>query len=170
MNGAAVLGGSHGGSIDAIMAEYEAYYEIIEDDQGTGEVSAIGSFKVDERSGVPIWLQIRKRLVYLITSGKYECGERLPSVREMSVRLGVNYNTVNKVYQDLERDGFIITKRGKGSYVADTSSIDYADDDGEIEALAFDFVQAALGNGLEPKDVIELVVKQMDKLKHARRV
>ena len=151
------------------MADYEVFYEIIEENQSPGEVNAIGSFIVDERSGVPIWLQIRKRLVYLITSGKYECGERLPSVREMSVKLGVNYNTVNKVYQDLERDGFIITKRGKGSYVADTSSMDFADD-GEIEALAFDFVQAALGKGLEPNDVVELVIQQIDKLKHARRV
>ena len=82
---------------------------------------ALGSFQVDERSGVPIWMQIRKRLVYLITSGKYACDTRLPSVRELSVRLGVNYNTINKVYQDLERDGFIFTKRGRGSFVADVS-------------------------------------------------
>ena len=88
----------------------------------------------------------------------------------MSVKLGVNYNTVNKVYQDLERDGYIVTKRGKGSYVADTRDINRSDDDGEIEALAFDFVQAALGKGLEPDDVLELVHAQMDKLKHARRV
>jgi len=168
MSATTAYGGALGGGIGATATELEVYYEVIE--EGPFETDTIGTFKVDERSGVPIWLQIRKRLVYLITSGKYECGERLPSVREMSVKLGVNYNTVNKVYQDLERDGFIVTKRGKGSYVADTSSIDYANDDGEIEALAFDFVQAALGKGLEPNDVIELVLEQMDKLKHARRV
>ena len=47
---------------------------------------AMGSFQVDERSGVPLWIQIRKRLVFLITSGKYERGERLPSVRELSAK------------------------------------------------------------------------------------
>ena len=48
--------------------------------------SARGAFQVDEKSGVPLWIQIRKRLVFLIASGKYERGERLPSVRELSVR------------------------------------------------------------------------------------
>ena len=78
-----------------------------------------GIFQIDESSGVPIWIQIRKRLIYLIGSGHFKSSERLPSVREMSVRFGVNYNTINKVYQDLERDGYIYTKRGLGTYVAE---------------------------------------------------
>lgn len=129
---------------------------------------ALGSFQVDERSGVPIWMQIRKRLVYLITSGKYACDERLPSVRELSVRLGVNYNTINKVYQDLERDGFIFTKRGRGSFVADVSRVDYSADDGEMEALAMDFVQNALSRGMEPDDIINLVRDQISRLEESR--
>ena len=72
-------------------------------------------FQIDESSGVPIWIQIRKRLIYLIGSGHFKSSEGLPSVREMSVRFGVNYNTINKVYQDLERDGYIYTKRGLGT-------------------------------------------------------
>lgn len=129
---------------------------------------ALGSFQVDERSGVPIWMQIRKRLVYLITSGKYACDERLPSVRELSVRLGVNYNTINKVYQDLERDGFIFTKRGRGSFVADVSRVDYSADDGEMEALAMDFVQNALSRGMESDDIINLVRDQISRLEESR--
>ena len=129
---------------------------------------ALGSFQGDERSGVPIWMQIRKRLVYLITSGKYACDERLPSVRELSVRLGVNYNTINKVYQDLERDGFIFTKRGRGSFVADVSRVDYSADDGEMEALAMDFVQNALSRGMEPDDIINLVRDQISRLEESR--
>lgn len=127
---------------------------------------AMGSFKVDERSGVPIWLQIRKRLAYLIASGKYKCGERLPSVRELSVTLGVNYNTVNKVYQDLERDGYIVTKRGRGSFAADTSAIDRAADQSDMEAIACDFVQGALASGMEPDDIVELVREQIARLGH----
>ena len=71
----------------------------------SAEAEPISAFRINEKSVVPIWIQIRKRLVYLISAGKFERGERLPSVRELSVQLGVNYNTVNKVYQDLERDG-----------------------------------------------------------------
>lgn len=137
---------------------------IAEDAHQISSPDVIGSFQVDERSGVPIWMQIRKRLVYLITSGKYQFDDKLPSVRELSVRLGVNYNTINKVYQDLERDGFIVTKRGRGSFVGDVSKLDYSPDDGEMEALAADFVQNALGKGLEPDDIIQLVRDQIDKL------
>lgn len=143
-------------TIWAIMSNEERDREAVGD--------AIGSFQVDERSGVPIWMQIRKRLVYLITSGKIAPDERLPSVRELSVRLGVNYNTINKVYQDLERDGFIFTKRGRGSFAADVSNLDYSADDGEMEALATDFVLNALGNGMEPDDIITLVREQIAKL------
>ena len=59
---------------------------------------------IDEDSGIPIWLQLRNRLIYLITSGHYAVGDKLPTVREMAVGLGINYNTVSKVYQDIERE------------------------------------------------------------------
>lgn len=131
---------------------------------------AMGTFQVDERSVVPIWIQIRKRIIYLITSGKYKADERLPSVRDLSVRLGVNYNTINKVYQDLERDGFIFTKRGKGTFVSDVASIEYSPDDGEMEALAADFVQSAFGKGMEPDDIINLVKDEIEKLEGPKGV
>ena len=99
------------------------------------EADPISDFRINEKSVVPIWIQIRKRLVYLISSGKFERGERLPSVRELSVQLGVNYNTVNKVYQDLERDG--------------------------VEALAVDFVQQALTAGMSAEDIHDLVSEQL---------
>ena len=122
---------------------------------------AMGAFQVDEKSGVPLWIQIRKRLVFLIASGKYERGERLPSVRELSVRLGVNYNTINKVYQDLERDGYILTKRGRGTYVSDLKSVELSAVDGDVEALAADFVQQALARGMTSEDIHDLVSEQI---------
>ena len=122
---------------------------------------AMGSFQVDERSGVPLWIQFRKRLVFLITSGKYERGERLPSVRELSVQLGVNYNTINKVYQDLERDGYIFTKRGRGTYVSDRKDVDLSAVGQDVEALAIDFVQQALAKGLTSEDIHDLVSEQI---------
>lgn len=62
---------------------------------------------VDASSGVPIWLQLRNQIIFLIDSRRFGPGYRLPTVREMAVELGVNYNTVGKVYQGLERDGYI---------------------------------------------------------------
>ena len=67
---------------------------------------------IDSDSGIPLWLQLRNRLIYLIASGRFQAGDKLPTVRELAVDLGINYNTVSKVYQDIERDGYIVSKRG----------------------------------------------------------
>lgn len=76
------------------------------------------ALKIDEKSGVPVWVQIRNHIYYLIKSGQAKPGDVLPTVRELAVKLGVNYNTVHKVYQDLEADGLINSGRGKRSTVA----------------------------------------------------
>lgn len=125
------------------------------------EGEPLSAFRINEKSVVPIWIQIRKRLVYLISAGKFERGERLPSVRELSVRLGVNYNTVNKVYQDLERDGYIYTQRGRGTYVSDLKGVKLSVVDGDVEALAIDFVQQALTQGMSAEDIHDLVAEQL---------
>ena len=127
-------------------------------------MDAMGQFQVDDNSDIPIWIQIRKRLVYLIRSGKLDENERLPSVRELSVQLGVNYNTLNKVYQDLERDGFIFTRRGKGSYVAERTAYEALDIDDEVEALATDLVGRAFEKGMEADDLVDLVREKIVQL------
>lgn len=127
-------------------------------------MDAMGQFQVDDNSDIPIWIQIRKRLVYLIRSGKLDENERLPSVRELSVQLGVNYNTINKVYQDLECDGFIFTRRGKGSYVAERTAYEALDIDDEVEALATDLVGRAFEKGMEADDLVDLVREKIVQL------
>ena len=77
---------------------------------------------LDENSGVPIWMQLRNRLVYLVVSGTVAPGSKLPTVRDLSSFLSVNYNTVSKVYRDIEKDGYVITRRGKGTFVAEVNS------------------------------------------------
>ncbi len=81
----------------------------------------VDTFSIDEHSGVPVWVQVRNHLVFLIKSGKLKAGDVLPTVRELANKLGINYNTVHKVYQDLELDGLIVSSRGRRSYVAEVS-------------------------------------------------
>ena len=80
------------------------------------------ALRINEKSGVPVWVQIRNHLLFLIKSEQIKPGDVLPTVRELAARLGVNYNTVHKVYQDLEADGLICSSRGKRSFVADVDS------------------------------------------------
>ncbi|MDO4291313.1 MAG: GntR family transcriptional regulator [Eggerthellaceae bacterium] len=78
-------------------------------------------FELDEASSIPIWLQLKNRFIYLIVSGFYLPGDQLPTVRGLAAEVEVNYNTVSKVYQSLEEDGYIVSKRRQGAFVADVS-------------------------------------------------
>jgi GntR family transcriptional regulator len=74
---------------------------------------------IDPSSGTPIYRQIVDQVRQAVASGVLRAGDRLPSVRDMAVELAVNPNTIAKAYQELERDGLIVTPRGKGTFVAD---------------------------------------------------
>ena len=55
-------------------------------------------FKLDETSGLPVWVQLRNRFIYLIKTGYYQPGDQLPSVRSLAAEISINYNTVSKAY------------------------------------------------------------------------
>ena len=65
--------------------------------------------KINSRSEIPIYLQLRNQIVKGIGKGELEQGEILPTVRQMAADLGVNAMTVSKAYQLLKAEGFIET-------------------------------------------------------------
>jgi GntR family transcriptional regulator len=124
-------------------------------------------FKIDENSGIPVWIQVRRRLVYCIVSGYYQPGEQLPTVRELAVQLDINYNTVNKVYQDLERDGFIVTRRGRGTFVTELASKTLLALDNKVELLADELVREGFDFGMTGDEISQTVkarIRQYEKI------
>lgn len=79
---------------------------------------------LDYKDGRTIHQQIESGLKDLIINGVLKCDEQLPSVRELSVSLTVNPNTVQRAYKELEQEGFIYSIKGKGSFVAEVSGSD----------------------------------------------
>lgn len=73
--------------------------------------------KLDFGSDVPIYTQLKEQIIEGIAIGLLEPGEPLPSVRQMASDLGINLHTVNKAYNYLRQDGFIIIHRQKGVVV-----------------------------------------------------
>ena len=65
---------------------------------------------------LPIYRQIILRFSRAFIRGDITPGERIPSIRELSARLRVNTNTVQRVYQEMERDGLISSRRGTGYF------------------------------------------------------
>ena len=74
---------------------------------------------INPKSGVPIWEQIRDQLKKQILMGVWSPGEQLPSVRSLASELGINPNTIQRSYTELEREGLTYTVSGKGCFVED---------------------------------------------------
>ncbi len=73
---------------------------------------------LDYKDGRSLHEQITAQMRELIISGALAQDEQLPSVRELSVSLTVNPNTVQRAYRELEQEGFIYSVKGRGSFVA----------------------------------------------------
>lgn len=75
-------------------------------------------FFIDKLSSKPIYEQVIEGIERNILLGVYPAGTQVPSLRELSVRLGVNPNTIQKSYADLTRRGILCPAPGSGCYVA----------------------------------------------------
>ncbi len=73
---------------------------------------------VEPESKVPIYAQIEEQIRSFVAAGNLRPGEQLPTIRQLAADLRVNYNTIARVYLDLDRDGIISTQRGRGTFVA----------------------------------------------------
>lgn len=74
---------------------------------------------ISNSSDKPIYEQIASQIKQMIMSGELEAGTMLPSMRTLAKELRISVITTKRAYEDLERDGFIYTIIGKGSYVAE---------------------------------------------------
>jgi len=81
-------------------------------------MAALG-LQVDRDGDIPVGTQLAWQIQALITEGRLQPGEQLPSVRRLAEAAGVNVNTIRSVYDRLEGEGFIRTEHGRGSFVAE---------------------------------------------------
>jgi len=117
--------------------------------------------EMDWESGIPIWLQVKQGILHAILSGSFKPGYQLPTVRQLAVELSINYNTVNKAYMDLEREGFIVSRRGRGTFI---SQQDELTKEGLVEDLIDAFLQKLLDAGFSSKKIMDLIEQRINKL------
>lgn len=75
-------------------------------------------FVLDYKTKIPIYEQIQSQVISFIALGLFKPEQQLPAVRQLANDLGVNPNTVQKAYQELERLGYIYSHTGKGSFIS----------------------------------------------------
>lgn len=73
---------------------------------------------ISNSSVVPIYEQIKNAIINQIMSGELEENESIPSIRSLAQDIRISVMTIKKAYDELENEGYIITRQGKGSFVA----------------------------------------------------
>ena len=118
---------------------------------------------IDINSNVAVYVQIENHVQFAIASGKLKAGDQLPSVRELSERLGVNPNTVAKAYRDLEVMGLLYTRRGMGVFVNRGIENKCREDcRRRIFQRVHEVVAEAKATGIEQHEMAEVVAKSFE--------
>lgn len=129
-------------------------------------MSALESFQLEHNSGLPVWIQVKNRIAYLIGTGQYSPGDRLPTVRALAVDLDISYNTVNRAYMDLEREGYITTRKGRGTFVAERNDVGATRaSDSAVELLIDDMIQTCIRAGMNEEDILGSVKARLSRRK-----
>lgn len=114
----------------------------------------------DYKSGKSLHEQIEDEMKRLIISGAMKPDEQLPSVRELSVSMTVNPNTVQRAYKQLEQDGFIYSIKGKGNFVSTLSKTESVKRSEELRAAISEAVRELAFLG-EDKDAVKELIDQI---------
>lgn len=113
--------------------------------------------QLDFRSRVPVYEQLMEKIKELIIRGVLKSDEQLPSVRELALELTVNPNTIQKAYRELERQGYIYSIPGKGSFINPIGKIDNRRQMEELAEQLKKVVAELLYLGLPMEQILEMV-------------
>jgi len=113
-------------------------------------------FSIDIRSREPIYEQLVKNIINLITKGVLLPDDPLPSVRALARELGINPNTVQKAYHELEVKGMIYHSAGRGSFVAESGTLADAVISQRMDTVK-DSIVAAHKAGVSKESILKLV-------------
>ena len=113
---------------------------------------------ISNSSGKPIYEQITSQIKQKIMQGELKEGDALPSMRLLAKDLHISVITTKRAYEDLERDGFITTVVGKGSFVASTDSEFLREEQlRTAEAHMTQAVRAARLGGIDIEELVEVL-------------
>jgi GntR family transcriptional regulator len=114
------------------------------------------AFRLDARSGMPVYRQVIDQVRGGIASGLLEPGDQLPTVRQLAVDLAINPNTVIRAYRELELGGLLETHQGTGTFIS-AQKMKRADAERErqLAQIVGDCVSRAGAAGFTIDDLIE---------------
>lgn len=113
---------------------------------------------ISNSGGQPIYQQITSQIKNMIISGKLQEGDSLPSMRLLAKELRISVITTKRAYEELEREGFIVSITGKGSFVA-SKNMEFIKEEQlrNIENLMQQIVESSDICGLNLNELIEMM-------------
>lgn len=116
-------------------------------------------FTINRSAATPVYVQLQEQIRLLVHRGVLRPGDSMPTVRSLAVDLGINANTVNRVYRDLQAQGILRLERGVGTFVAEPHHAQpLAENDFERIAEAVrTLVALSRDAGLTARELIQLI-------------
>lgn len=116
--------------------------------------------QLDPGRDVPLYRQIVDHVWLEVIEDRLSPGQRLPTVRQLAIQLGVHLDTVSRAYRELEMLGVVHTRRGEGTFVGlKASQQAEIERQRRLEALCRRAVEEAEGIGCTISDVVELLTE-----------
>jgi len=117
----------------------------------------MSEFFFSSSESAPMYSQIMEQILAKVLAGDWAPGHALPSIRELASASRVSVITVKRAYLELEHAGVIITRQGKGSFVADTQELPRQRAQQEFDAHVVGMLGAASKLGLSAQEIIQQV-------------
>ena len=112
---------------------------------------------IDAKSPIPIYEQVKFAIKLAVFLGYLAEGDQITSIRDLSLQLKINPNTIIKVYNQLEAEGFVTSRQGSGYYVKLDPTKLHKGKYEVFEELSAEYVHKALGLGYTVDDILKLV-------------
>jgi GntR family transcriptional regulator len=126
-------------------------------------------FHLDHRSGLPVYRQLMDQIKYYVAAGTLQVGDQLPSIRELAQTLVVNPTTIVKAYGELEHEGVIDMRQGKGAFVGNGGvGLPLAEREEVLRRLARQLAVEASQLGADREWLVRLVLEEIDDLQAER--
>ena len=109
--------------------------------------------RIEPNGHLPVYVQLKEQIKFLILNGELEPGTKLPTIRQLAGFLGINRNTVQKAYQELESEGLVECRRGRGCVVAEGTGAAAQTVSPELLGVIDRAIEEASELGVEPDDL-----------------
>ena len=123
------------------------------------EIPSQFGFRLDLRSGVPVYRQLIDQVLGAIAAGTLGPGDRLPTVRQVAVDLAINPNTVLRAYKELEIRGVLTTQQGTGTFISTNQpKPDELERQRRLNQMVGEVVARAGAEGYTLEELIEMLM------------